>query len=106
LFGDDDDVDGYSDVNTEAEARAQAEYDRQQQNANLFADAVDEDNGAEEMRAEQNLFQEARPNEERGRSRERRLKNQEKFDAAIKKYREFTRGGEKQINRYIYQNIL
>ena len=34
LFGEGSDVDSYSDVNTEAEERARAEFARQEQNAN------------------------------------------------------------------------
>jgi hypothetical protein len=52
MAGDDDNisVDSFSDVNTEAEMRAQAEFSRQERNAGLFQEAVNADDLAEEMR--------------------------------------------------------
>ena len=64
-------ADSYSDINTEAEYRAQAEFLKQQQNTGLFSDAVNKDDLAEEVREARNQDLLNAPPEERGRPTKR-----------------------------------
>ncbi len=65
------DMDDFSDINTEAEERAQSDFFRQQQTAGLFPGAVNTDDLAEEVRAASNQDLLNQTAEERGRATKR-----------------------------------